>query len=158
MLEDEPSELAKKVKFRSGLLPLLNRKLCGKEYRSFSHAVEAALIEEWHLGEAERCTRGEDQKKHGRGREWSWERLLPKWQAKREQVEEQEQGSPGEDSKVQCFKGCWQCGKEVHIAAECLEQRRAAKFLWHVNNNSKREATSGRTFQVKQLTAINSCA
>jgi len=85
MLEDEPSELAKKVKFRSGLLPLLNRKLCGKEYRSFSHAVEAALIEEWHLGEAERCMHVEDweqQNQHGRGREWSreqWKLLMNYW-------------------------------------------------------------------------------
>jgi len=31
-LEDEPSELAKTAKFVSGLLPSLNRKLCGKEY------------------------------------------------------------------------------------------------------------------------------
>jgi len=37
----------------SGLLHSLNGKLCGKEYRFFAHAVEAALIEEWLLGEAE---------------------------------------------------------------------------------------------------------
>jgi len=30
-LEDEPSELAKTAKFVTGLLPALDRKLCGKE-------------------------------------------------------------------------------------------------------------------------------
>jgi len=43
-LEDEPSELAKTAKFMSGLLPSLNRKLRGKEYSSFAHAVEAARL------------------------------------------------------------------------------------------------------------------
>jgi len=60
MLEDEPNELAKTAKFVRGLLPSPNRKLCGKEYSSFAHAVEAAQIEEWHLGEAERSTHGEE--------------------------------------------------------------------------------------------------
>jgi len=66
-LEDEPSELEKTAKFVSGLLPSLNRKLCGKEYSSLAHAVKAAQVEEWRLGEAEKCTHGEDweqQKQH----------------------------------------------------------------------------------------------
>jgi len=36
------------------LLPSL--KLCGKKYSSFAYVVEAAWIEEQHLGEAERRT------------------------------------------------------------------------------------------------------
>jgi len=67
-LEDEPSELAKTEKFMSSLLPSLNRKLLGKEYSSFAHAVEAAQVEEWLLGEAERRTHGEDWEQHRRGR------------------------------------------------------------------------------------------
>jgi len=59
-------ELAKTAKFVSGLLPSLNRKLCGKEYSSLAHAVEAAQIKEQHLGEAERRTHGEDQEQHGK--------------------------------------------------------------------------------------------
>jgi len=72
------------------LLPSLNRKLCGKEYSSFAHAVEADLIEEWSL----RCTHGEDwekQKQHGRGREQNREQLRTKCQAKKEQAKEEEQ-------------------------------------------------------------------
>jgi len=119
-LEDEPSELAKTAKFVSGLLPSLNKKLRGKEYSSLAHAVEAAQIEERRLGEAEKCTHGEDweqQKKHGRGREWSRERSWTKWQAEKEQAKEKEQGSPGEDSKPKVWheKGFWQCGKEGHM-------------------------------------------
>jgi len=53
-LEDEPSKLAKTPRSVSGLLPSLNRKLCGKEYSSLAHAVEAAQVEEQRLGEAER--------------------------------------------------------------------------------------------------------
>jgi len=99
-LEDDPNELAKTAKFESGLLPSLNRKLHGKEYTSFAHAVEAAQIEEWHLGEAaERCTHGEDWEQHGRGRDWSREQLWTKCQAKKEQAEDQEQESPGAYSK-----------------------------------------------------------
>jgi len=85
----------------SSLIPSLNRKLHGKEYSSFAHAVEAAQIEEWRLGEAERRTHGEDwekQKQHGRGWEESREQLWTKWQAEKEKDKEQ-QGSPGEDSK-----------------------------------------------------------
>jgi len=70
VLEDQPSELAKTAKFVSSLLPSLSRKLCGKEYSSFAHAVEAAQIEEQRLGEAERCTHGEDWEQHGKEREW----------------------------------------------------------------------------------------
>jgi hypothetical protein len=44
MLEDQPSELTKTAKFVTGLLPSLNRKLRGKEYSSFAHAVEAVQI------------------------------------------------------------------------------------------------------------------
>jgi len=68
-LENEPSKLAKTAKFVSGLLPSLNSKLCGKEYSSLAHAVEAAQVEERRLGEAERCTHGEDWEQHGRGAE-----------------------------------------------------------------------------------------
>jgi len=68
------------TKFVSGLLPSLNRKLCGKEYSSFAHAVEAAQIEEWRLGEAERRMHGEDWEQHGRGRERSREQSWTKWQ------------------------------------------------------------------------------
>jgi len=70
------SELAKTAKFVSSLLPSLNRKLLGKEYSSLAHAVEAAQVEEWCLGEAEKRTHGEDweqQKQHGRGRDQSRE-------------------------------------------------------------------------------------
>jgi len=77
-LEDEPSELAKTAKFVSGLLPSLNRKLCGKEYSSQAHAVEAAQIEERRLGEAERRTPGEDQEQHGKQRELPWTKELPR--------------------------------------------------------------------------------
>jgi len=42
----------------SGLLPSLNRKLCGKEYSSLAHAVEAAQVEEQRQGEAEKHTHG----------------------------------------------------------------------------------------------------
>jgi len=59
-------ELAKTAKFVSGLLPSLNRKLRGKDYSSLAHAVETAQIEEWCLGESERCTHGEDQEHHGK--------------------------------------------------------------------------------------------
>jgi len=55
------------------LLPSLNRKLRGKEYSSFAHAVEAAQIEERCLREAERRTHREDWEQHGRGRERSRE-------------------------------------------------------------------------------------
>jgi len=72
VLEDEPSELAKTAKFVSGLLPSLNRKLCGKEYSSLAHAVEAAQVEEGRLGETERGTPGEDQVQHGKQRELPW--------------------------------------------------------------------------------------
>jgi len=72
-LEDEPSEVAKTAKFVSGLLPSLNRKLCGKEYSSLEHGVKAEKIEECHLGEAKRRTHGEDWEQHGRGRERSRE-------------------------------------------------------------------------------------
>jgi len=65
-LEDEPSELVKMAKFMSSLLPSLNRKLRGKEYSSFAHAVEAAQIEEQRLGETERRMHQEDWKQHGR--------------------------------------------------------------------------------------------
>jgi len=44
-LEDEASELAKTAKFVTGLLPALNRKLCGKEYTSFQLEFKAAQIE-----------------------------------------------------------------------------------------------------------------
>jgi len=101
-LEDEPSELAKTAKFVSSLLPSLNRKLCGKEFISLVHAIKAVQIEERHLGEAEKHTHGEDweqQKQHGRGREWSREQLWTKWQAEKEQAKEPEQESLGEDSK-----------------------------------------------------------
>jgi len=47
-------------RWQKALLPSLSRKLCGKEYSSFAHAAEAAQIEEQRLGEAERCTHGED--------------------------------------------------------------------------------------------------
>jgi len=65
-------------KFVSGLLPSLNRKLHGKEYSSLTHAVEAAQIEEWHLGEAERSTHGEDHEQHGKQRELPWTKELPR--------------------------------------------------------------------------------
>jgi len=122
-LEDEPSELAKTAKFVSCLLPSLNRKLCGKEYSSLAHAVKAAQIEEQRLEEAERRTHQEGWEQHGRGRERSREQSWTKWQSEKEQAKEKEQGSPGEDSKpkFQREKGCWQCGKEGHIAAECPE-------------------------------------
>jgi len=70
MLEDEPSELAKMAKFMN--FASLNRKLCGKEYISFVHAVEASQIEEQRLGEAERHMHGEDQEQHGKQRELPW--------------------------------------------------------------------------------------
>jgi len=78
--------------------------------------------------------------------------LWTKWQAEKEQAKEQEQGSPGEDSKpkVQCDKGFWQCGKEGHIAAECPERRRAAKSVWCVNNDNKRQLWP-EPCQAKQL-------
>jgi len=98
-LEDEPSELLKMAKFMRGLLPSLNRKLCGKEYSSFAHAVEAAQIEERRLGEAERRRHGEDWEQHGRGREQSREQSWTKWQAEKEQAKEPEQESLEEDSK-----------------------------------------------------------
>jgi len=84
-LEDEPSELAKTAKFMSGLLPSFNRKLCGREYSSLAHEVEAVQIEERRLGEAERRTHGEDWEQHGRGRERSREQSWTKWQAEKEQ-------------------------------------------------------------------------
>jgi len=59
-LEDEPSELAKTAKFVTSLLPALNRKLHGKQHSSLAHAVAAAQIEEWRLGEAERRTHREE--------------------------------------------------------------------------------------------------
>jgi len=70
-------------------------------------------------------------------REQSW----TKWQAEKEQAKEPDQESLGEDSKPTFRRGkwCWQCGKEGHIAAECPERRRAAKSLWRVNNDNKRQ-------------------
>jgi len=92
-LEDEPSELAKTEKLVSCLLPSLSRKLRGKEYSSFAHAVEAAQIEEQRLGVAERRTHGEDWEQHGRGRERSREQSWTNWQAEKEQAKEPEQES-----------------------------------------------------------------
>jgi len=68
---------------------ILNRKLRGKEYSSLAHAVEAAQIEGWRLGEAERCTHGEDweqQKQHGRRREWIRQQPWTKCQPEKEQA------------------------------------------------------------------------
>jgi len=55
--------------------------------------------------------------------------------------------------QIQCGKWCWQCSKEGHIAAECLERRRAAKSLWRVKNE---EAISARTLP-SQATDIAGC-
>jgi len=64
----------------SGLLPSLNRKLSGKEYSSFSHAVEAAQIEEWHLGEEQR-------------------EIVDKKASRKRASQRAREGSPGENSK-----------------------------------------------------------
>jgi len=77
-LEDEPTELPKTAKFVRGLLPSLNRKLCGQEYSSLAHAVEAVQIEEQCLGESERCTHIEDQEQHGKQRELPRTKELPR--------------------------------------------------------------------------------
>jgi len=68
------------------------------------------------------------------------------------QAKEKEQENLGEDSMpmLQSGKGCWQCSKEGHIAAECPEQRRAAKSLRHVNDDNKRQLWS-EPCQAKQL-------
>jgi hypothetical protein len=82
----------------------------------------------------------------------SREQLWTKWQAEKEQAKEKEQESLGEDSKptLQRGKGCWQCGKEGHIVAECPEQGRAAKSLQCVNNENKRQLWP-EPCQAKQL-------
>jgi len=81
--------------------------------------------------------------------------LWTKWQPEKEQAKEKEQGSPGEDSKPKVWheKGFWQCGKEGHIAAECLDERRAAKSLQRVNNDNKRKLWS-EPCQAKQLLSM----
>jgi len=92
--------LAKTVKFTSSLLPSLNRKLSGKGYSSLAYAVEAAKIEEQHLGEAERSTHGEDweqQKQHGRGRRVIMDNVASRKRATRA-------GNPWRGLKA---KGCW---------------------------------------------------
>jgi len=57
--------VAKTAKFVNGLLPSLNRKLCGKEYSSLAHAVKAAQIEEWRLGEAKKEKTGSNRSNMG---------------------------------------------------------------------------------------------
>jgi len=58
VLENQPSEFSKTAKFvRAVCFPPSTESFMTRS--SFAHAVEAALIEEQCLGEAERCTLGE---------------------------------------------------------------------------------------------------
>jgi len=151
-LEDEPSELAKTAKFVSGLLPSLNRKLCGK-YISLPHAVEAAQIEEQRLGETERGTPGEDQVQHCKQRELPRTKELP-----RKDLGKADQKVPGKlkaKSASKPGKGCWNCGKEGHIQAQCPERlAKSSKQLLQIGEDSCPRMTNRPGWSCCMVTAL----
>jgi len=97
--------------------------------------VEAAQIEEQRLGEAERRTHGEDQEQHVKQRELPWAKELPRkdlgkaHQKVSEKLKAKSANKPG--------MGCWNCGKEGHIQAQCPKWlTKSSKQLLQIGEDS----------------------
>jgi len=87
------------------------------------------------LGEAERHTPGEDQEQHGKQRELPLTKELS-----RKDLGKADQKVPGKlkaKSASKPGKGCWNCGKEGHIQAQCPEQlTKSSKQLLQIDEDS----------------------